>query len=52
MKQVVSRGFNMTQVEAAFLESQIAHHYYITSQDAREGLVAFSEKRDPKFVGR
>lgn len=52
MKRVVGRGFNMTQADTAFLESQTAHHYCLTSFDAPEGLNAFSEKREPKYEGR
>jgi len=51
MKRVVARGFNLTQQDAAFLESETAHHYCLTSHDAREGLEAFSEKREPKYLG-
>lgn len=52
MKHVVARGFNMTQRDNAFIESQITHHYCLTSYDAREGLEAFSKKREPKYRGR
>ena len=52
MKRVIARGFNMTQAETAFLESQTCHHYCLTSHDAPEGLLAFAEKREPKYQGR
>lgn len=52
MKRVIARGFNMTQQDTGLLESQMTHHYCLTSHDAREGLEAFSEKRKPKYRGR
>lgn len=52
IKQIVNQGLNLDEEAAAYLEIQMVHHYCLTSYDSHEGLVAFSEKRQPKFEGR
>lgn len=52
MKEICNRGLSMRTEDALNLEIQMNHHYCLTSHDAREGLIAFSEKRKPKFEGR
>ena len=52
IKQLCAKGVDMTERDMAFLETRVVHHYCLTSHDAREGLEAFSEKRQPKFEGR
>jgi enoyl-CoA hydratase len=45
--------FNGTGVEAGMrLEREVTARYCLTSEDAHEGLDAFSNKRTPRFVGR
>jgi enoyl-CoA hydratase len=43
---------SMTVGAGLALELERNTWYCLTAQDAREGLAAFSEKRDPKFIGR
>jgi enoyl-CoA hydratase/carnithine racemase len=52
IKELCNRGLNMCVEDALHLEIQECHHYCLTSHDSREGLLAFSEKRQPKFEGR
>lgn len=52
MKRVTNYGLKMRLDDAILLEMQTTHHYCLTSFDAREGLYAFSEKREPKYQGR
>jgi len=51
-KEICNRGLTMRLEDALNLEIQMNHHYCLTSHDAHEGLIAFSEKRKPKFEGR
>lgn len=52
IKELCNRGLNMRTEDALYLEIQECHHYSLTSYDAREGLRAFSAKRQPRFEGR
>ena len=52
MKQVLNRGLNMLERDAAHLEAVVCLHYVGTSHDAHEGCVAFTEKREPQYEGR
>jgi enoyl-CoA hydratase/carnithine racemase len=53
-KEVITRGWeNGTGVSASLeLEVERTLHYCATSEDAREGLAAFAEKREPRFLAR
>lgn len=52
MKQVSNRGLTMRFEDSLALESRVTHHYCLTSFDSNEGLMAFSERRKPKFIGQ
>lgn len=52
IKHICNKGLTMRFEDALCLEIQTVHHYCITSYDAREGLLAFNEKRKPKFKGK
>jgi enoyl-CoA hydratase/carnithine racemase len=50
IKRAVHSGAEMTLDEGLALEAQLIEELFQT-EDAREGLHAFVEKRDPEFVG-
>jgi enoyl-CoA hydratase/carnithine racemase len=50
IKRCVHEGGEMTLAEGLGLEGELIEQLF-RSQDAREGLHAFVEKRDPEFVG-
>jgi enoyl-CoA hydratase len=52
MKEICNFCLNMPLEEALQLEMRKVHHYAVTSHDSYEGLLAFSEKRQPKFQGK
>ena len=52
MRDLCNRGLNMRLEDALELEIQRNYHYCTHNTDSREGLIAFSEKRQPKFKGR
>lgn len=52
IKRVCNQGLSMPLEDALKLEIEEVHHYALTSNDCREGLLAFSEKRKPDFKGR
>ena len=50
-KESVLRGLALDQAEALETESAISHRVFAT-EDAREGPLAFAEKRPPRWRGR
>ena len=50
-KEAVNRAFETTLETGLDLERK-AFHLALSSEDAQEGLKAFTEKREPKFKGR
>ena len=50
-KRIVAGALDWTEAEAWERQGEIAGHVF-SSQDAREGAVAFAEKRDPVWQGR
>lgn len=51
IKRAVHEGADMTLAEGLALEATLIEQLF-QSEDAREGLHAFVEKRDPEFVGQ
>ena len=49
IKRTVQRGRNMSLHHGVALEVESFVSYLTTSTDPREGLLAFTERRDPKF---
>ena len=52
IKYLVNQGLKGSLAEGLQLEGAYVLHYETTDPDAHEGLVAFSEKRKPRFRGR
>ena len=51
-KLLVNEGMRCDLAAALELEIDLVHDYATTSEDAIEGLMAFKDKRKPKFTGR
>lgn len=51
-KQMMHRGLSAPGVEAAFAIEYPAYRQMLASEDAREGPLAFSQKRPPVWTGR
>ena len=50
-KQAISRGMNMSIWDGLAFEIE-AYNRMVPTEDRREGILAFNEKRPPKFKGR
>ena len=50
-KQVVNRAMEISQADTISEEARLQHHC-VTSEDAKEGMSAFFEKRAPRWAGR
>ena len=50
-KQAISRGLNMSLWDALAFEIE-AYHRTIPTDDRREGIASFNEKRKPNYKGR
>jgi enoyl-CoA hydratase len=48
-KKLVNRGLALPRAEALEMERRFVHAYATTEPDATEGLLAFKEKRPPRF---
>ena len=48
-KRLINEGMNMPIEKALRFEIDFVHHYATTCPDAYEGLVAFRDKRKPRF---
>jgi len=51
VKELAVRGRNMSLADAMRLEGSFQHHL-LQSEDAKEGVMAFAEDRDPKYRNR
>ncbi|MWB78041.1 enoyl-CoA hydratase [Pseudooceanicola sp. 216_PA32_1] len=51
-KQMMQRGLSAPDVKAAFAGDYPAYRHMLASEDAREGPLAFSQKRPPVWTGR
>jgi enoyl-CoA hydratase len=52
IKQLVNRGLKLSREDGLAMEAGYVLKYETTHPDAHEGLVAFSEKRKPRFRSR
>ncbi|MEE8445959.1 MAG: enoyl-CoA hydratase-related protein, partial [Alphaproteobacteria bacterium] len=50
-KESVNRAFETTQAEGIRFERRLFHAVFAT-EDQKEGMAAFAEKREPKFKNR
>ena len=50
-KLAIGRGMNMSLADGLALEIE-AYHRMVPTQDRREGIAAFNEKRAPRFEGK